>query len=99
MYSLRWQIELFFKELKSTLGMDQYRFQRFECVAAWVELALTTVLYLELHRARQLKRRDLTAKGRVWWKSQRCYGLKQAIRQASDQAELKYMAQRVQTPG
>ena len=27
LYSLRWQIELFFKELKSTLGFAQYSFQ------------------------------------------------------------------------
>ena len=30
LYSLRWQIELFFKELKSTLGFHQYQFQKFE---------------------------------------------------------------------
>ncbi len=29
LYSLRWQIELFFKELKSTLGFHQYQFQKF----------------------------------------------------------------------
>ena len=32
MYTLRWQIELFFKELKSTLGMHRYRFRDFERV-------------------------------------------------------------------
>ena len=34
-YSLRWQIELFFKELKSTLGFHQYQFQNFEAVEGW----------------------------------------------------------------
>jgi len=29
LYSVRWQIELFFKELKSTLGAGQYQFERF----------------------------------------------------------------------
>ena len=38
LYSLRWQIELFFKELKSTLGFHQYQFQKFEPVEGWVEL-------------------------------------------------------------
>ncbi len=99
MYSLRWQIELFFKELKSTLGMAQYRFARFACVEAWVELALTTFLYLELHRARQLKRTDLSDKGRQWWQSQRAHGLVQSLRQASEQAELKYISDRLKTPG
>ena len=32
--SLRWQIELFWKERKSTLGFAQYRFQKFEAVEA-----------------------------------------------------------------
>jgi len=31
-YCVRWQIELFFKELKSTLGVGQYQFERFEAV-------------------------------------------------------------------
>ena len=56
LYALRWQIELFFKELKSTLGFHQYRFQKFDAVESWVELALTTFLYLEGYRTRQLAR-------------------------------------------
>jgi IS4 transposase len=38
LYSLRWQIELFFKELKSTLGFHQYQFQTFAAVEGWMEL-------------------------------------------------------------
>ena len=47
LYSLRWQIKLFFKELKSTLGFHQYQFQKFESVEGWSELAVTTFMYLE----------------------------------------------------
>src|SRR5712691_8623412 len=99
LYSLRWQIELFFKELKSTLGFHQYRFQRFACVESWAELALTAFLYLEWFRVRQLTRRGLTEKDRAWWQSQRTFGLCQAIRQASQRAELSYVADRLKTPG
>jgi hypothetical protein len=99
LYSLRWQIELFFKELKSVLGFHQYRFQRFACVEAWVELALTTFLYLEWYRASQLARRGLSEKETAWWRAQRTYGLGQAVRQASQHAELKYLAQRLNTRG
>lgn len=99
LYSLRWQVELFFKELKSTLGFHQYRFQRFECVEAWVEMALTTFLYLEWYRATQLTRRGLSEKDKAWWRSQRTYGLCQAIRQASQRAELQYLADRLKTVG
>jgi hypothetical protein len=98
-YSLRWQIELFFKELKSTLGFDQYQFRGFEAVEGWAELVLTTFLYLEWYRVRQIARRDLSEEKRLWWRHQRTYGLCQAVRSASEQKELEYIADRLETPG
>ncbi len=47
LYQLRWQIELFFKELKSTLGLHHYRFKKFEKAETWVTLCLVTFVYLE----------------------------------------------------
>jgi hypothetical protein len=99
LYSLRWQIELFFKELKSTLGFHQYQFQRFEAVEGWVELALAAFMYLEYYRAKQLARRDLSDEQKRWWEHQRSYGLIQAVRCASEQNELLYIADRLETPG
>lgn len=99
LYALRWQIELFFKELKSTLGFDQYRFQRFEAVEAWTDLALAAFLYLEWRRQKQLARRDLDEREKRWWRCQRTYGLCQAVRQASEEQELNYLAARLETPG
>jgi len=52
LYQLRWQIELFFKELKSTLGLHHYRFKEFEKAETWVTLCLVTFVYLEWIRAR-----------------------------------------------
>jgi hypothetical protein len=98
LYGLRWQIELFFKELKSTLGFHQYRFRRFERVEGWVEMALVTVLYLEWYRARQLKRRELCQEKRRWWQWQRLHGLCVAVRQAAEDADLKQIARRLETP-
>jgi hypothetical protein len=98
-YSLRWQIELMFKELKSTLGFHQYQFREFAAVEGWVALVLTTFLYLEWYRARQLSRRDLSEEKRRWWRHQRTYGLCQAVRSASEQKELEYIADRLETPG
>ena len=98
-YSLRWQVELFFKELKSTLGFHQYQFQRFDPVEGWVELALTAFMYLEWYRVQQLSRRDLSDEKKRWWQHQRTYGLCQAVRLASEQSELHYIANCLDTPG
>ncbi len=99
LYSLRWQIELFFKELKSTLGFHQYQFQKFACVESWTELALTAFLYLEWHRAEQLARRGSSDQQKNWWRHQRTHGLCQGIRSAIQQSELTYFAGRLETPG
>jgi hypothetical protein len=99
LYSLRWQIELFFKELKSTLGFAQYRFQNFRAVKAWVDIAITTVLFLEYERIRHLKDRRLSQEARRWWESQRLHGLCHAYRQQCAGAELKYLSDRLKTPG
>lgn len=99
LYSLRWQIELFFKELKSTLGACQYQFQRFDRVEGWMELCLVTYTYLESYRWQQMKRKGLSESERRWWRYQRTHGLCQAVRQASEHGELKYVSDRLKTPG
>jgi hypothetical protein len=91
LYSLRWQIELFFKELKSTLGLHQYRFRRFRKVEAWVQACLVAFVYLEWYRARQLRQRDLSEEQRRWWQGQRTYGLCTAVRQAAEERDLTHL--------
>jgi transposase len=98
-YSLRWQVELFFKELKSSLGFTRYRFKRFDAVEAWASLAITTFLYLEWYRAKQLRRSTLAAEEKKWWIPQRTHGLCQAIRLASEEGEMDFIAKRLKTPG
>ena len=99
LYSLRWQIELFFKELKSTLGFSQYSFKDFRAVEAWVNLAITTVLYMEHRRARKMHDRRLSAERREWWRRQRLHGLCMAFRQECESEELKYIQSRLKTSG
>jgi hypothetical protein len=99
LYSLRWQIELFFKELKSTLGFHQYRFENFKAVEAWVNIAITTVLYLEWRRAKQLLRRDLGEKKKAWWRQQRLHGLREQLIKATEAKELTYLSERLKTSG
>ncbi len=71
---LRWQSELFFKELKSTLGLCHYRLREFARVQNWVTLVLATFRYLAWVRARQLGKRALSDEARAWWQAQRTYG-------------------------
>lgn len=97
LYSLRWQIELFFKELKSTLGFDQYRFQAFAAVETWAEIAVTTVLFLEQLRAQRMQNPRLNTERREWWSRQRLHGLCAAFRQECAGKELQYMAERLKT--
>ena len=99
LYSVRWQIELFFKELKSTLGFSQYSFIDFLAVEAWVNLAITTVLYLEYERITHMQDRRLSDDRRQWWQRQRLHGLCHAVRQASDHEQLKYIEKRIKTSG
>lgn len=99
LYSLRWQIELFFKELKSTLGFSQYSFQDFAAVKAWVEMAMTTVLFLEHERIKHIQDRRLSDASRRWWEAQRLHGLCHAFRQECTGHELKYLSDRLKTSG
>ncbi len=79
LYAMRWQIELFFKELKSALGMHQYRLKRFEAVESWIDLVLITFCYLEWTRVRKLADRRIKAADRKRWQYQRSYGVRQAV--------------------
>ncbi len=79
LYGLRWQIELLFKELKSTLGLHQYRLKRFEAVESWIDLVLITFCYLEWTRIRKLADRRIGVNVRRTWQHQRSYGLRQAV--------------------
>ena len=99
LYDLRWQIELFFKELKSTLGFDRYRFRRFEAVEGWLEVTLTAFVYLEWHRACQLRRKGLSEEQRKRWRNQRTHGMCLAVRQQAERSDLKYLADALETPG
>ena len=99
LYAVRWQIELFFKELKSTFGVDHYQFQDFRAVKAWIEMAITTVLFLERERIQHMQDRRLSVERRRWWSQQRLHGLCHAFRQMSSALELKYLADRLKTSG
>ena len=65
----------------------------------WAEIAITTVLFLETERAKRLRDRRLSEERRRWWESQRLHGLCIAYRQECEGRELKYLSERLKTPG
>lgn len=98
LYDRRWQIELFFKELKSTLGFARYSFRSFEKVAGWAQVCLVALVYLEWRRARHLKRPGLSEPERRVWESQRTFGGVAAVRQWGEQYELGKLRDALATP-
>jgi hypothetical protein len=90
-YGLRWQIELFFKELKGELKLGQYRFVQFRQVEGWVELCVASLAYLEWYRARALRRRDLSAEKRADWEAARAHGVKEELRAALEREDIEKM--------
>jgi hypothetical protein len=96
-YDLRWQIELFFKELKSTLGIDHYRFREFEKVERWVALGLLTFLYLECQRQARLAG-QLPPQQQRWWQAQRTHGLCRATTWQMEMDEFRFIKHSTQTP-
>jgi len=97
LYDLRWQIELFFKECKGTLGLHQYRCRQFVKAENWVQGCLVAFCYLEWYRAGKLRRRGLSAQGKRWWSWQRSHGLCQAVRQEVEEADLGQLQRGVKT--
>lgn len=98
LYDLRWQIELFFKELKSTLGFARHRFRKFTKVEGWTQVCLIAFVYLEWRRARALRQRDLPDVERRFWESQRTYGGCQAVRQYAEEHDLTKLDAWLRTP-
>jgi hypothetical protein len=98
LYDLRWQIELFFKECKSVLGMGRYRFGDFDSVEGWVGLCLVAFMYLEWYRLRMLAQSRGNPAEQRRWRWQRSHGLAQAVRQDVQGQDLHILAELLQSP-
>lgn len=98
LYDLRWQIELFFKELKSFLGLARYRVSDFRSVEGWVSLVVLAFAYLEWYRAEQLQRPGQSLKEQNRWRWQRSFGLCRAVRQDVEREDLLTLVDKLQAP-
>jgi hypothetical protein len=86
-FALRWQIELFFKEMKSELGMCQYKLGLFTRVVGWVNLSVVSFCYLEWYR--WTKQQEAQGKEKGLWQRLRTAGLKEKVRQRVQRGELE----------
>lgn len=92
-YATRWQIELYFKEMKSDLGMDNYRVRNFQEVEGWVQACCVAFCYLEYYRLQRMEQTEKTQ----WWFRQRSKGLQTQVLLDIEQADLAEVASRMET--
>jgi hypothetical protein len=97
-YDLRWQIELFFKEMKSIIGLADYRFKTFDEVNGWVNGCVLTFLYLEWYRAMMLEQSKDHPAERERWRRQRCHGLALAVLQDVEHEDILAILEMCQAP-
>ena len=86
-YALRWQVEQFFKELKSELGMGQYQCRGFRRVVGWVNLVVLSFCYLEWRRQRLLEKGG--KKERPYWEAARSHALRGWLRREVERADVE----------
>ena len=91
--AVRWQIESFFKEMKSELGLDNYRVRGFKEVEGWVQACRVAFCYLEYYRLQGMRQ----ATKEEWWFRQRSKGLQTQGLLDPEQADLEEVAARMQT--
>jgi len=91
-YAARWQIELFFKEMKSELGMDNYRVRDFPEIEGWIQACSVAFCYLEYYRLRQRE----AAASKEWWFRQRTKGLAMQARIDVEEADLERIARQME---
>ena len=100
-YAVRWQIEVFFKEMKSHLGMCRYRFREFRKAVRWVEACLAAFLYLEWRRAKRLAllRRKKGPAGTIrWWERARTPALVRIVRHEAERSDWESVRKSLATP-
>ena len=97
-YDLRWQIELFFKEMKSNLGLADYKFRWFSQVEGWVNACVLAFLYLEWYRLQMMEQAKDDPLERERWRRQRSYGLALAVQQDVEREDILAILEMTQHP-
>jgi hypothetical protein len=97
-YELRWQIEVFFRELKGQLGLQDYQGTEFASFERYVTLVLLGYLVLEYQRLRGLQGEAKREEPRGGWSAARTATLLQQVHREALRADLRWIEQRLETP-
>jgi hypothetical protein len=96
-YELRWQVELFFRELKSRMQFECYVLMKFTSVERYLDLLLMGFLLLEELRLRDLERTGAKI-GAVWVHARTTDRLRM-LETLCQQWNVKYLQRHLRTPG
>ena len=96
-YELRWQIEVFFRELKGQLGLQDYQGTKFGSYERYVTLTLLGYMVLEYERWRGLQSQAQGPEPRGGWASARTAALLEHVRREATEADLRWVEQRLRT--
>jgi hypothetical protein len=79
-YELRWQIELFFREMKSVIGFDRFRGSDFQAFERYIDVMLMTFLFLECHRNKLIEKYAISRKQKAAITRMRAQGIIEMFR-------------------
>jgi len=96
-YELRWQIEVFFRELKGQLGLQDYQGTSFPSYERFLTLVLMGYMVLEYQRFRGLKGQAKAEEPRGGWATARTAALLQQVRREAQRADIHWIGARLQT--
>lgn len=96
-YELRWQVELFFRELKSRMQFECYVLMKFTSVERYLDLLLMGFLLLEQQRLRDLRRAGAKV-GAVWMHARTTDRLRM-LEVLCQRWNVECMGRRLRTPG
>lgn len=96
-YEVRWQVELFFRELKSRMQFECYVLMKFEAVERYLDLLLMGLLLLEQQRLRDMQRHGDEA-GQVWVQARTTDRLRM-LEVLCQRWNVQYLKERLRTPG
>ena len=98
-YEVRWQIEVFFRELKSRMQFGCYVLMKFEAVERYLDLLLMGFLLLEQQRLRDLQRAGPpSARGGQPWVQARTTDRLRSLEALCNEWNVEEIERRIRTP-